>query len=145
MKNNPERNKERAKAWVKNNPERAKANRALYYQNNKERAKEVRAKWRLDNPDAHKKHQRFYKYGITKEQYEQRVSEQKGLCAICSAAPAILHIDHDHSCCPTLPSCGECVRGLLCGNCNKALGLMKENVVAIENMIKYLRGEITYG
>lgn len=40
-------------------------------------------------------------------------------------------IDHDHS--------TDFVRGLLCNNCNSAIGLLKEDMNIINNAIKYLR------
>lgn len=30
-------------------------------------------------------------------------------------------VDHDHACCPRSNSCGKCVRGILCRECNKLL------------------------
>ena len=50
-------------------------------------------------------------------------------------------IDHDHSCCPGSTSCGKCVRGVLCGECNLMIGLGKDRqdilVSASEYLIKY--------
>lgn len=139
MKNNPERNRERARAWYKANPERAKTYRANYYQNNKEKARLQGLKWRAANREKDNWSKKKYKYGITKEQYDELLTKQQGLCAICNGTTPTLHVDHDHLCCPSLPACGKCIRGLLCGHCNKALGLMKEDIVAIENMVKYLK------
>ena len=39
------------------------------------------------------------------------------------------HVDHDHSCCSGKKSCGKCVRGLLCQNCNRALGMFLESIL----------------
>lgn len=52
---------------------------------------------------------------ITDEEYERRLSDQGGGCAICHATPKTrrLHVDHDHK-------TGR-VRGLLCFGCNNRL------------------------
>jgi len=71
------------------------------------------------------------RYGITKEDYILMFNKQKGLCAICEEKKDYnLHIDHCHS--------TNKVRGLLCGTCNRALGLLKDNTYFLGNAIKYL-------
>lgn len=45
-------------------------------------------------------------------------------CAACGST-ADLKVDHDHACCPASRSCGQCVRGYLCHECNTAEGLLK--------------------
>jgi hypothetical protein len=48
-------------------------------------------------------------------------------------------IDHDHRCCPTsAKSCGQCVRGLLCGRCNAAAGLLKDSPDRAVSLARYL-------
>jgi hypothetical protein len=73
------------------------------------------------------------RYGITKEQYETMLEDQGGTCAICTSASTkgSLHVDHCHS-------TGR-VRGLLCPECNKALGLLRDNVETLHRAIQYLR------
>lgn len=73
---------------------------------------------------------RFKRYGITKEIYEEMYKKQSGKCYICNVVEPELHIDHNHT-------TGK-VRTLLCKECNMALGLLKENVVTLKNMIEYL-------
>jgi len=71
------------------------------------------------------------RYGITKADYERMLFVQMGLCAICLIKPTHkLHVDHDHL-------SGK-VRGLLCGNCNKALGLLRDNTDFLIKAIEYL-------
>lgn len=68
------------------------------------------------------------RYNITTEQYGQMLTEQDGTCAICRRPPRedeVLVVDHDHGCCPGRVSCGACVRGLLCGICNRDLGAVE--------------------
>jgi hypothetical protein len=71
------------------------------------------------------------RYGISKKEYEDISFCQLGLCAICLIKPkGKLHVDHDHQ-------TGK-IRGLLCGSCNRALGLMKDNVDFLSKAIEYL-------
>lgn len=69
-------------------------------------------------------------YGITLEKYENLVDEQQNLCKICLKNTKLV-IDHCHR-------TGK-VRGLLCHNCNVSLGLLKENIKIIQNIINYLK------
>lgn len=69
-------------------------------------------------------------YGLSKEDYRRLLEQQGSLCKICSVLLHRPHVDHCHA-------TGK-VRGLLCGNCNTALGLVKENEVTLTKMIAYL-------
>ena len=57
-------------------------------------------------------------------------------CAICGAPGR--DIDHDHSCCPGVKSCGACVRGMLCNLCNKGLGQFQDDPERLKSAIRYL-------
>ena len=77
----------------------------------------------------------YYKrnYGITLKEYEELIQEQNNVCAICGQVCSTgkkLAIDHDHT-------TGK-VRGLLCKNCNVALGQFKDSVDVLQKAIKYL-------
>lgn len=65
-------------------------------------------------------------------QYHQKVLEQNGVCEICKQLTdgISLAVDHDHS-------TGQ-IRGLLCANCNQALGKIKDSTDTARNMAKYL-------
>lgn len=52
-----------------------------------------------------------------------------GLCQGCRAAPAV-HVDHDHV--------TRQVRGLLCFNCNQALGNVRDDVAVLLALVNYL-------
>jgi hypothetical protein len=105
---------------------------------NKERMDAYRREWvkedRQKNYEKYRKRERVFtlrRFNITVEWYEEQFNKQKGLCAICKnpeievdrkyGTPRVLCVDHDHKCCKGDSSCGKCVRGLLCGACNKAL------------------------
>ena len=80
------------------------------------------------------------KYGITEEDYNNLLEQQNGLCAICKQPPDAgskgrtwrLHVDHDHR--------TNEVRGLLCDNCNRGIGLFQESVSNLEAATDYLKG-----
>jgi hypothetical protein len=81
------------------------------------------------------------RHGLDPETYNKILLLQGGVCAICKKPPGVrkLAVDHDHSCCPqNFKSCGKCVRGLLCGRCNAALGLTLEEPLILRSMLEYL-------
>lgn len=51
---------------------------------------------------------------------------------------ALLVVDHDHECCPGSRSCGRCVRGFLCPNCNAASGMVGENPSVARRLADYI-------
>jgi len=71
--------------------------------------------------------QRRYKLSV--EDYNRMFEEQGGRCDICNKPPngKRLAVDHDHACCEGSRSCGECVRGLLCGECNWGLYFVEKH------------------
>ena len=79
---------------------------------------------------AHKKALREL-YKTTKEWFDNKLESQSGHCALCPATDQTeggkrLSVDHDHNCCPNKRTCGKCLRGLLCFNCNKKLGMLEK-------------------
>lgn len=81
-------------------------------------------------------------YGITADTYAQLKEYQGGVCWICRRAKGTyrrLAVDHDHSCCAGKTSCGNCVRGLLCGPCNDILAHLRDDTAAASRIVFYLR------
>jgi hypothetical protein len=75
------------------------------------------------------------KYHITVDRYRDLMSRG---CAICGATEDLV-IDHDHACCPDkCRSCGECVRAALCGDCNRGIGLFREDPRLLERAAAYV-------
>ncbi len=80
-----------------------------------------------------------YNYKLTPEMFDRLMVAQDGLCAICGNSPGEgkrLEIDHDHACCPTIVTCGLCVRGLVCRRCNMALGTLER--LGFDRVVAYL-------
>lgn len=59
-----------------------------------------------------------------------------GICGNTDSGMREFHIDHDHSCCS---GCEKCVRGLLCKQCNHALGFFQDSIDTMESAIRYLK------
>lgn len=81
-------------------------------------------------------------YGMTRARYDSMMESQGGGCAVCGCVNPNgreLAVDHDHGCCPGKGSCGQCVRGLLCSNCNMAVGLMMDSPQRLVDAADYLR------
>ena len=103
-----------------------------YYHNNPERKAKHQARVaarKIARPNA----DRAAKYGITEKELDKLLTENGGLCFICSLSP-IEHVDHCHL-------TGK-VRGGLCRSCNHGLGNFKDDVKVLSKAIEYLRGGI---
>ena len=71
-------------------------------------------------------------YGITVEQYTILLESQNSVCKICGLPEprGRLVVDHNHS--------NNAIRGLLCHNCNRALGVFNDNSDLLASAINYL-------
>lgn len=103
----------------------------------REKARNKADSWRKRNPEKDLAAQ-LRRYNLTLEAFRQLELKQNGVCAICQDPPGVnpwqkrLCVDHDHE--------TNRIRGLLCDKCNRALGILGDNVEAFERIIKYLRG-----
>jgi len=73
------------------------------------------------------------RYGLTQIEFDKMLVDQNNRCKICSSefiSTKHTHIDHCHD--------TNRVRGLLCNNCNLALGQFNDNTDNMDNAIKYL-------
>ena len=102
------------------------AHRFITYRNkpeNKIRATENRRRWT-----------RATRYNFPNDLYEKRLEEQGNVCAICKTdtpgGRGQFHADHDHK--TNQP------RGVLCHNCNVALGNFKDNPEILKAAVDYL-------
>lgn len=80
-------------------------------------------------------------FGLTPEVIQELRDTQNNQCAICKRdfdGPRVMHIDHDHACCPSSKSCGRCVRALLCSQCNQGLGSFRDSITILESAVSYL-------
>lgn len=76
------------------------------------------------------------RYSLDLERYLSLVNSE--VCSVCSGPMPVAHIDHDHSCCPEAGSCGKCVRGAACQNCNIMLGMSGDNPETLMAASRYL-------
>lgn len=125
----------------------ARAYHHRYHEQNKARLRD-RARARVEQmTDAERKQlrrkARLSSHGVSVEWYESVLARQGGGCSICGtltphAKHPSFYVDHDHNCCPGSTGCAICVRGLLCDDCNVALGRFKDSPELLSNAIRYL-------
>jgi recombination endonuclease VII len=90
-------------------------------------------------------------YGITLEDYEFLEVQQCGKCAYCGDVESTVHfrsgtqyylsIDHSHICDRghgPKKACRFCIRGLLCGGCNRMIGVAEMKSVTAAPFSDYL-------
>jgi len=105
-------------------------------------------RWTEDNPQRVREYRtmdswtlakRCARRGITPEQLVDRYERQEGCCAICKVEVELSDsaIDHNHT-------TGE-FRGVLCRQCNRALGMFKDSPIILLSALEYLEAMGSYG
>jgi hypothetical protein len=114
--------------WKRTPEQQAKINarkRDKYAQDKayREQQKTKTKEWQQNNPDK-RKAQRIKKFGLTLEQFNKMLESQNGKCAICGYSDL-----SDPNLFPVVDHCHDSglVRGLLCSNCNLAIGQFKDD------------------
>lgn len=111
----------------------------------RERTSAYNKRYAKENPELMKKKDRRSSlkrfWGMTVEQYEAMKEKQGGTCALCPKTESNPHkrlcIDHDHE--------NGKIRGLLCDNHNRAMGLFKDSIEDMEKAISYLKSHRSKG
>ena len=142
QKNNRDKVNAYSRKWKKNNLEKIKNYDATVYK------RESRCKHKSCIRIASPNHSRCYwhtrldgwkangiKIELTSAEdieiwYTQLLKDQDGLCAIKTCSNKAIHLDHNHI-------TGK-IRGILCSNCNHALGKIKDNIFILSSLIDYL-------
>lgn len=139
----PYADKEKAKAHAKiynqNNIERKKEHNKKYRDANREVINKNANEWAKNNPSVIKNYRLKSRYGASLELYNNLLEKQNGCCAICKIHHTkfgrSLHLDHCHKL--------NILRGVLCVNCNTALGHFKEDVSLLQQAIDFDISELS--
>jgi len=145
---NKEYLEEKRKRYREENKEKISNRRKEYREKNKEKIRENHSKWYNSIGKDYKSDPKNVmnsrasvikkKYGISIDELSDMLDKQKGCCKICGEtlirpdSQNSYHIDHNHD-------TGD-VRGLLCSNCNMAIGLMYDNPEIVMSVYNYLKG-----
>jgi hypothetical protein len=136
MKEYYERNKEQWNRYREDSQTRNAKRRERYATNAAEREKcKANAKnYRLQKPMQRRKAEIKKLYGLEMAEYQNMLDAQDHKCAICiKPFRKTPNVDHCHD-------TGR-VRGLLCFNCNRAIGHLQNDTGIIQNAIAYLQRE----
>ncbi len=109
--------------WKKRNPEKVKAYQKKFRDNNK-------AYW-----IGRQRPYQLKRYGLTEEMFQELLKQQSYRCAICETdTPTgkwkVFAVDHCHL--------TNQVRGLLCNECNRGMGLLKDSSDLLRKAADYL-------
>jgi hypothetical protein len=84
---------------------------------------------RIKNHGSTRRYHLKARYGIDQIDVDRMLMAQAGGCAVCGR-PDPEHVDHDHK--------TGVVRGMLCFNCNQALGNVRDSVAVLRGLQDYL-------
>lgn len=136
---NSEERKEYNKNYYINNKKKILEKNRIWNTQHRDIVNKCVSNWSKSNPELREKNTRKYhlrtKYKITTEDYDKLLLLQNNSCAIClrENKEKYLSIDHCHK--------TGVIRGLLCRNCNLALGYLNDDIELFNNAINYLRSK----
>lgn len=122
------RKSERYQEYLKNG--KASEARKRYYKTTHGAENRRRYRQRDVVRDRALSYNRQKKYGITDGQFDDLLLKQDGRCAICHSDDCKLVVDHCHG--------SGNIRGLLCHQCNSALGYFSDSPYRLRNAIQYI-------
>jgi hypothetical protein len=85
---------------------------------------------RYDRAGGVSAYKRFRLYNLSQADYQELLEHAGGRCEICRKSKR-LHVDHCHE-------TGQ-IRGLLCGTCNRGLGMFGDNYEGMLRVLSYLK------
>lgn len=127
---------EQHRQWRERNPEHVAEWHRKYGQMPERKAahRDRQRHYYYDDPQAQRaRHLLRRNYGITVDEYDAILAQQNGVCAICGnrcKSGRALAVDHDHI-------TGK-LRGLLCMNCNRAIGWLNGDPDLIVRAAEYV-------
>lgn len=121
----------RYKAWEQTKLQDLTTYRQQYYLKRREQILTTRIKSYSELSADDKRRRQLKKYNLTLKQFQALLEQQANLCDICREPMTTPHVDHDHE-------TGR-VRGLLCGDCNTAIGYLRDDPGRAINAAAYLQ------
>jgi Recombination endonuclease VII len=137
-------------------PEAAKARNKRYHEANKDKINAYSREWREENPDYastyhkalaaedsryHMDNQRRFRYKMSPEEYDARAKAQDYKCALCGRPEH--HVNYRTGKIQSLSVDHDAVTGknreLLCGDCNRGIGLFRESIELFLKAIEYIK------
>ena len=102
---------------------------------------EYMREYRKENPEAFRKIDIKKKFGLSWETYSELVEKQGNCCAICKQPETKLDYRTKKVLNLSVYHCHDTwkIRGLLCADCNRALGMFQDNPEILQNAIMYLK------
>lgn len=118
---------------------RAKAAQKRWRDKNPEKIRATMLKHRTQTNPTYRRREALKKYNMSIEDYNKIYEQQKGICLICkgnfpNGTNKGLVVDHCHT--------KGHVRGLLCNPCNQAIGMLKHDILILEEAIRYIQNGI---
>lgn len=117
--------------WREKNRERIIRDARNRYAKNPEKYRKAAREYYRNNRERELARIRKNKYGITREEFDKIMKKQNNKCPICHEdVGKNLSVDHDHE--------TGTIRGIICSNCNLAIGNAKNSPELLRALAEYL-------